>query len=976
MTEKSKSELEKENAELRRQLAELKAIAAAENSGSGTIVQGTGVAAAGEDGIAVNGNVNGGIRQVQAGTYVEQQVVNPEENSQTSLRRAYLRQVIQQTGFLALDGIDPKSAGSSGGSRLNLSAVYTGLLTNTLSEQDEQEGQGVREKQDPLSALTMLDRHPRLVLLGDPGSGKSTFVNFVALCLAGEALDHPEANLALLTAPLPADKENEEKVEPQPWQHGPLLPVRVIFRDFAARGLPEDPEAEASCDHLARFLTAELKADLPDYPLMTELADCGGLVMFDGLDEVPEANRRRVQIKQVLESFLQTYPGCRVLVTSRTYAYLRQQWRIPTLVQAELAPFTDPQIRFFIEQWYAHIGERKALQREEQEGRAALLQQAVFASSRLRELAERPLLLGLMVSLHAWRGGSLPENREELYADTVALLLDLWESPKIVYNKEGQVVLQQLSLAVYLRTDRGRVRRLLEELAFAAHAGQPELTGTADIQEDELVLRLLRLDNGEVSPAALRDYLSQRAGLLTPRGVGVYTFYHRTFQEYLAACYLTDHDFPEQAAELGQEDPARWREALLLAGAKAGRGSRANIWQLSDELCPLPLTEATAALEQLHGALLAGQVLADCVDMADFVARDKDDQDKKLGKRNRIILARVQQGLKDILIGSRLAATDRVAAGNALARLGDPRFRPDRWFLPDEDLLGFIEIPAGEFLMGDDGDERASPQHTVRLERYFIGRYPVTVDQFRCFVTAAKHTPANSASLNGFANHPVKYVSWYDAVAYCKWLNQVLRESPDTPEILTGLLEKGWQVRLPSEAEWEKAARGDDGRVYPWGNEEADAERANYNKTGINSTSTVGCFPGGASPYGLQDCAGNLLEWTRSLWGEDWRKPKFIYPYDPADALREDENAGKDVARILRGWGYWASGADLSCARRLRARPRQLVPQQGFSFRSCPQPPLWPLILRSSGLWGERNNGGDGRGGRPAYWCPSSAWAS
>ncbi|MCI5138979.1 MAG: hypothetical protein D3922_11325 [Candidatus Electrothrix sp. AR1] len=326
--------------------------------------------------------------------------------------------------------------------------------------------------------------------------------------------------------------------------------------------------------------------------------------------------------------------------------------------------------------------------------------------------------------------------------------------------------------------------------------------------------------------------------------------------------------------------------------------------------------------------------MADCVDTADLP-----DAGKKLGQRNRIILARVQQGLKDILIGSRLAATDRVAAGNALARLGDPRFRPDRWFLPEKDLLGFVEIPAGEFLMGDDGDKNASPQHRVQLERYFIGRYPVTVDQFRCFVTAAKHTPASLRSLEGIGNHPVKYVSWYDAMAYCAWLDQELRHSSDTPTPLAALLRKGWQVRLPSEAEWEKAARGEDGRIYPWGNEEADAERANYDKTGVNNTSSVGCFPGGASPYGLQDCAGNVLEWTRSLWGESYGKPDFVYPYDPADASREDVDAGGKVLRVIRGWGFWASEADLSCARRSRDYPDDGSVNWGFRLVLAPNSP-------------------------------------
>jgi hypothetical protein len=259
----------------------------------------------------VGGNVYGGISVSgrEGGT------------APTALRRDYLTRLMEQVGVLSLAGIDPAAAGKEGEARLSLEAVYTAL--RTLSPEDLESRERLEARR--LSALEQLNRHRRLVLLGDPGSGKSTFVQFVALCHAGEILGLP-INLGLLRDPLPGERprDPEKKPELQPWDHGPLLPVRVVLRDFAARGLPP-PGKRVTARHLQEFLERELKDDcLGEYDLFKDLRETGGLLLFDGLDEVPEAESRRERIRQAVEAFTQAFGKCRVLVTSRTYAYRSQ----------------------------------------------------------------------------------------------------------------------------------------------------------------------------------------------------------------------------------------------------------------------------------------------------------------------------------------------------------------------------------------------------------------------------------------------------------------------------------------------------------------------------------------------------------------------------------------------------------------------------------------------------------------------------
>jgi len=975
-------ELAAKLAAMQRQMDALQQQLAAAQHGRGAIGQGGGMAA-GERGAAIGTNQGNSAtgdyaRQIQADQYVEQMVnqimADPTRADRDSLRLAYLYRLCEQTKVLSLTGVDPQAASRETEARLQLDAVYTALLTQQSAAQDppnfpQQAGdRSVLGEREPrrLSAVEQLNRHPRLVLLGDPGSGKSTFVNFVAFCLAGEAVQVATgrpmpANLALLTAPLPADEDDKRKKEEksQTWMYGPLLPVHIILRDFAARGLPPTGQ-RATADHLWAFICTDqlAKAALADYAphLRNELLQQGGLILLDGLDEVPEAEERRVQIKQAIDDFVQTFHRCRIVVTSRTYAYQRQAWHLANFNEALLAPFIPSQIRHFVTRWYAHSAEQRRLTATDAQGRAKLLTQAIFASDRLRELAERPLLLTLMASLHAWRGGNLPEGREELYADTVSLLLDRWESQRIVRDAQGEINIIQPSLQEFLQIDRKQLQLLLNRVAFQSHATQPDLVGTADIAESVLVTGLLAMrQNPDAKPLRLIEYLSQRAGLLLPRGVGVYSFPHRSFQEYLAACHLTDHEYPDQLAELARHAPERWREVTLLAGAKAARGTPSALWSLVDALCYREPEDLDYSIADDWGAHLAGQALVETVDL------------DQISDRHQRKVACVRHGLLHVMRKSPLPALERAHAGRTLAKLGDVRAE-----VLTAVQMHFCAVPAGPFVMGE-----GNQQHTnAHLDYdFWMARYPVTNGQFQQFIDAGgyateiywpeaitagfwqagkfkgrydtepRNRPYNIGEPFTLPNHPVVGVSWYEALAFARWLTAQLGAQ----------LPPGWQITLPSAAEWEKAARGGEDipvtphtfalappvapaplmpnphatRPYPWGDDNGMVEeRANCKETTLASTSAVGCFPAGASPYGVEEMAGNVWEWTRTLGG-------FGDPYDPTDG-REDLKAGDSVWRMLRGGAFYNEGGAVGCGVRYRYYPGYRRYYYGFRIVASP----------------------------------------
>lgn len=266
--------------------------------------------------------------------------------------------------------------------------------------------------------------------------------------------------------------------------------------------------------------------------------------------------------------------------------------------------------------------------------------------------------------------------------------------------------------------------------------------------------------------------------------------------------------------------------------------------------------------------------------------------------------------------------------------------------------LELVPVPAGEFLMGSDGrkDREANddekPQHRSDLSDFLIGRYPVTVAQFAIFIEATgyrttaeqagsgwawqdggwaevkganwQHPSGPHDSVRQKADHPVTQVSWHDAVAFCRWLSEA----------------SGRAFRLPTEAEWEKAARGTDGRLYPWGQAAPNERLGNFDNQ-IGDTTPVGRYPAGASPYGAQDMAGNVWEWTSSLWGEDTDRTAFAYPYDARDG-REAPSAPDRVLRVLRGGAFDDNTGLARCTARYRDLPDEASRDFGFRVVASP----------------------------------------
>jgi formylglycine-generating enzyme required for sulfatase activity len=762
----------------------------------------------------------------------------------------YLKALWEDTRFIAIRGL---KVGNESAHQFNIDQLYT-PLTTVLASAGRKDGPDEREPVPLQQAL----QDPRVVLVGDPGAGKSTFLRRIAFA-ACETLLGKNARAA-------------EEMLPKPCPF-PILIRAASLAEYirkhkaaSAGDHPTETDAPAWLIHYLESAARENNWDL-DAAFFREKLAGPCLLMLDGLDEVPDLIQRKAMAR-LLEKAARAFGKARVVATSRPPAY-GGETVIPGFVTIQIGPLESEAVATFVEKWCRalHGAESKAASDHQTE-----LMDAIGSKPEIQEMARNPVMLTALAVLH-WNRKRLPDQRSELYESVLKWLAEAHEEKRTMSAKQCLELMQHLAYTMHTNP-KGKQVEVTRHAAAKALA--PRFRG---VPEDE-------------QHAAATSFLNEEeidSGILVSRG-DTLRFWHLTFQEYLAAAALAsrDADRPKLLFGEGKLYRPEWRETvLLLAGILCGQGTERIDEFLKGILDGLgdnaPLADRARAVG------LIGRILQDLNSWNYHIGDPR--YQENLGRMIEIFDAKA---VHEIDFQTRLDAAE------ALGQEGDPRLEKDNW----------VRVDGGPFRMGaqkpDDADayDDESPVHQVEVSPFLIGRYPVTVSEYARFLAAGgaaggdRTAPGHWQRQLRYPNRPAVEVSWHEAAAYCAWA-------------------KG---RLPTEAEWECAARGGrEGARYPWGNEKPDRFRANYAEGGPGQPTPVGMYPEGATPQGIHDLAGNVWEWTADLWGG----------YSKG-AAKNPKGPGEGTMRVLRGGSFDYDSRNLRAAYRNRFEPGGRVNYVGF----------------------------------------------
>ncbi len=787
----------------------------------------------------------------------------------------YLRALRKETASIDIRGLQVDS-GKAG--RFPIEDLYITLRTSSAQQSDRKSKQrpDVIEGRVASIELEQALKHPRLAVIGDPGSGKTTFLRRICQLACRSRLDEDaEAlkSLGLEKAPFPI-----------------LIRLSELEEHRTAHtGQPNVPTPAASPQWLAHFLASQWSSEGLNADFFEKrFKDGSALLLLDGLDEAPD-ERRRASLVRLIEGAADRWEDCRLVVTSRSATYQGESV-LSGFAHASIEALGDEAIRTFLGHWCRALFPNEP---ERAAGHLEGLSEALRSRIEIRRMARNPVMLTALAVVH-WNEKRIPEQRVDLYESILTWLSrSRQQLPHRVSPERSLGLLQSLALAMH---DHPKGRRVQVPRRWAAEAIAP---AWRESPESERI-------------AAAEKFLEEEekdSGIVVRRGSEI-RFWHLTFQEYLAAralAGLTDEKQHERVQQRLYEP--EWREAvLLLAGFLHGLGI--------DRVDSL----FTAALDELgEGASLRDQ--ARCAGLLGAVLRDlKPLQYQVADSRYESVLNQVL-AIFDRERSQGIPIPEAIEAAEALGQAGDPRF--DEWHLEKN----WVEIPAGEFLMGAQDTDPDGPNfdpeidsvwpegpvHRVRLDAYRIGRYPVTVGEYRRFIEAGGYRDENYWRDGGLGqwtepvdweeqsrhpNRPVVGVSWFEAAAYARWRG----------------------AELPTEAQWERAARGRSGRRYPWGDDpEPEPSFLNFFESQVNEATPVGVHPQGSTPDGIADLAGNVWEWCRDRYG----------PYAEGAAQNPTGPETSD-RRVLRGGAWFNLPEDCRSSDRDGHRPSLRSELNGF----------------------------------------------
>lgn len=766
----------------------------------------------------------------------------------------YLEAVIDATDHLKIGGIS-KAGSVRGAIRQPIEKLYTPLRSRESQRRDlSLENAGLaHDDLQPIGLAAILPRHKRLLIEGQPGAGKTTFLRLAACMLARDACGQPcETASSFRAAHLGLD-EGE-----------PLIPAFIRIADLVPLWEKGSDLRRDDRRWLLDLLTHHCQAN--DFGIRREvweelLTNGRAILLLDGLDEVANEDLRE-RLFNVFRDAARHWPGP-IVVTSRPIR--TDMMRELGFHVAVIEPFGQREIRLFIDQWVLALHGAASLDGLGGEGeryRSALLE-AIIHRPRVRRMATNPVMLTCLCVVH-WNEGRLPEGRSRVYEAVIRWLIAARTPLREEQGWDDYLARHGLArLALAMMNQEGGKRPLfdLEEGARAVDAVMRRHAPDADDEERRRqARRWLRFEC--LGSGIIQEVANSRI-----------RFWHLTFQEYLAAVQLTwrgDGEDPEKDWwPLVSEhlDDAQWRETIeLFPGCLLDEGGQGRVDTLLERVLGRPGKAPDLAAEA-RVAGIAGRLLEP---LKVYQYRPQPEIAKAYSealKRSMAIFT--TEGAAQVPV------KDRIAVAEALGRGGDPRLRGDN----------LLEVP------GTGG--------------WRLGKYLVTVEEYQKFVEHQGYENADYWDEEGWKlrqdkgwdapgdwesqlqtpNRPVVSVSWFEADAYCRWLS-TQRDCP---------------LCLPPEEVWEGAAKPEAGE-FPWGEPQPDENLANFApewEPNVGSPTPVGVYPAGDGRFGHCDLAGNVWEWSADTM-EDSGDDEVV------KVLRGGSwsNHSEFLRAAIRSWGW------------------------------------------------------------------------